>query len=437
MTSCRLRRARSAVCQMLVTIRRLRYNKDAENITSVMLKEKRMADFKALDALLQKFVDDGLPGCSCVIAQKGKILYENYFGYSDIENKVPLTAENVFRQASLTKVAEYTLGMMLYEKGLFNMTDPLYEYFPEWKNSTKRITLPDGSTDIVPVDHPITVKNIFNMTCGLPYEAHPGFPSQSLTSQEMAKAMEKLPKNYTLREQIRVISEVPLAFEPGTRWLYGFASELTAGLIEVLTGMRAELALKKLLFEPLGMDSSANFICGDLEERLVKNYFINKGKKLGEPGALYIKNVTEGPGMTGKIGEVPGFQRVITNCTDYTKLMQMLANGGVYKGERFMGRKTIDLMRSNTITQKMIDEDFTNDYLAGYGYGFGVRTLLDKGKGNHNGTLGNFGWTGGSGTWAEADPTEGTSIVYMHNLQPNLEVYHHLRMRAVAYGCLD
>ena len=396
-----------------------------------------MADFKALDALLQKFVDDGLPGCSCVIAQKGKILYENYFGYSDIENKVPLTAENVFRQASLTKVAEYTLGMMLYEKGLFNMTDPLYEYFPEWKNSTKRITLPDGSTDIVPVDHPITVKNIFNMTCGLPYEAHPGFPSQSLTSQEMAKAMEKLPKNYTLREQIRVISEVPLAFEPGTRWLYGFASELTAGLIEVLTGMRAELALKKLLFEPLGMDSSANFICGDLEERLVKNYFINKGKKLGEPGALYIKNVTEGPGMTGKIGEVPGFQRVITNCTDYTKLMQMLANGGVYKGERFMGRKTIDLMRSNTITQKMIDEDFTNDYLAGYGYGFGVRTLLDKGKGNHNGTLGNFGWTGGSGTWAEADPTEGTSIVYMHNLQPNLEVYHHLRMRAVAYGCLD
>ncbi|MBQ5402671.1 MAG: serine hydrolase, partial [Bacteroidales bacterium] len=175
----------------------------------------------------------------------------------------------------------------------------------------------------------------------------------------------------------------------------------------------------------------------DLEKRLVKNYFLNKGKKLGEPGALYIKNVTEGPGMVGELGKVPGFQRVITNCRDYTKLMQMLANGGVLNGERFMGRKTIDLMRSNTITQKMIDEDFTNDYLAGYGYGFGVRTLLDKGKGNHNGTLGNFGWTGGSGTWAEADPTEGTSIVYMHNLQPNLEVYHHLRMRAVAYGCLD
>lgn len=45
-------------------------------------------------------------------------------------------------------------------------------------------------------------------------------------------------------------------------------------------------------------------------------------------------------------------------------------------------------------------------------------------------------WTGGSGTWAECDPETGLSIVYMHNLQPNLEQYHHLRMREVAYGCL-
>ena len=395
-----------------------------------------MEDFRALDALLQKFVDDGLPGCGCMIARKGEVLYENYFGYSDIENRVPLTADNVFRQASLTKVAEYTLAMKLYEQGLFLMTDPLYEYFPEWRNSTKRITLPDGTEDIVPVEKPITVKNIFNMTCGLPYEAHPGFPSQSRTAQDMRTALDKIGKHYTLREQIKAMAGVPLDFEPGTRWLYGFASELTAGLIEQVTGMRAELALKKLLFEPLGMDSSANYICGDLEERLVKNYFITPGKKLGEPGALYVKHVTEGPGMMGTLDEVPGFQRVITNCRDYTRLMQMLANGGVLDGERFMGRKTIDLMRSNTLTQKMIDEDFTNDYLAGYGYGFGVRTLMDKGKGNHNGSLGAFGWTGGSGTWAEADPSEGVSIVYMHNLQPNLEEYHHLRMRAVAYGCL-
>ena len=94
-------------------------------------------------------------------------------------------------------------------------------------------------------------------------------------------------------------------------------------------------------------------------------------------------------------------------------------------------------MRTNTLTEKQIREDFTNNYLAGNGYGYGVRTLMDRYAGHYNGSLGAFGWTGGSGTWAEADPEEGVSIVYMHNLMPNMEEYHHLRMRAAAYGSLE
>ena len=76
-----------------------------------------MANFKDLDALLQKYVDDGLPGCGMVIAKKGEVLYEKYFGYADIENKVPLEQKHLFRQASLNKVAMYTTAMMLYEQG--------------------------------------------------------------------------------------------------------------------------------------------------------------------------------------------------------------------------------------------------------------------------------------------------------------------------------
>ena len=115
----------------------------------------------------------------------------------------------------------------------------------------------------------------------------------------------------------------------------------------------------------------------------------------------------------------------------------MLANGGVIDGVRIMGRKTIDLMRSNGLTEAQ-QKDFDADgvYNMGYGYGYGVRTLIDKYKGNHNGSLGAFGWTGGFGTWCETDPQEGVSIVYMHNMIPNMEAYYHLRMRAVAYGCI-
>lgn len=398
-----------------------------------------MSDFKHLDALLQKYVDDGLPGCGCVISRKGEILYENYFGWADIEGGQALNADHVFRQASLTKIAMYTLAMMLYEQGRFLMTDPIYEYFPEWKHSTKLVRLENGSWDVVPTDQPITVRQVMNMTCGLPYELIMGrtFVPHP-TAAAMAESMKELRKKgrFTLREQIRAVANAPLAFEPGTQFLYGFASELTAGLIEVITGKSAEMALKEMLFEPLGMDTTANFLFGDMGERLVKNYYLTPGKELGEEGALFVPPAEEDI-MVGPLGTVSGFSRVVTNCRDYTKLMQMLANGGVYNKVRLIGRKTIDLIRTNTLTDEMLEKDFYNSYLAGYGYGYGMRTLMDKYAGQHNGSLGAFGWTGGSGTWAEADPSEGVSIVYMHNIQPNLEEYHHLRMRAVAYGCLD
>jgi CubicO group peptidase (beta-lactamase class C family) len=84
-----------------------------------------MSTVKDIDTLLRKFVDDGLPGCGLQIMKKEQVLYEGYFGWSNIEKKKPVTSESVFRQASLTKVSMYTAAMMLYERGKFLMTDPL------------------------------------------------------------------------------------------------------------------------------------------------------------------------------------------------------------------------------------------------------------------------------------------------------------------------
>jgi CubicO group peptidase (beta-lactamase class C family) len=104
-------------------------------------------------------------------------------------------------------------------------------------------------------------------------------------------------------------------------------------------------------------------------------------------------------------------------------------------GVRLLGRKTIDLMRTNHLnTDQLLD--FTNSYHTGYGYGLGVRTLIDKAAGHANSSIGEFGWTGVAGTWVSIDPSEQFSVVYMHQLAPNMEEYHHLRVRAAAYSCL-
>lgn len=387
-----------------------------------------MSDFKHMDELLSAFAKEGPAGCGCAIAQRGKILYEGYFGYSDLATKKPITADTVYRQYSMTKIAIYTVCMMLLEKGKFLLNTPIYEFFPEWKETTKYVKKEDGTYAEVPLENPICIEHIMNMSCGLPYgHSTDGTP----TADKIFKVTNALKQSgsYSLRDEIRAVSAVPVAFEPGTHWLYGFGSELAAGVVEAVTGKEIEAALKEYLLEPLEMTSSGMIYFDDIEERLATFYRKKEDGSL-EPGGAMMDEKAR-PGNQFKMG----CPRLFSTVRDFINLTQMLANGGEFKGKQIMGRKTIDLMRLNRLNDTQL-KDFRNDYLDGYGYGLGVRTLMTQAGGNSNSSLGEFGWTGGSGTWASIDPSEGVSVVYMHQMVPNMELYHHLRVRACAYGCL-
>lgn len=390
-----------------------------------------MSTAKEMDALLRRFTEEGLPGCGLKITRHGETVYEGYFGVSDLETEKPVTQNSVFRQASTSKLPLYIAAMMLYEQGKFLLTDPLYDFLPEYRESHKVVHKNNGSTEIVKTDRPLIIRDVLTMRCGLPYCNAPA-ETNDVTLREMCKAMEPLWKqgHYTNREQVRAIAQVPLAFEPGTHWLYGFGSELTCALVEAVTGKSVDDALHEMLFAPLEMKDTRSHFFGDIEERMVKLYAMDEQKKL-TPIRLDFED-TFLPGTEHEAG----WARLFSTVPDYSNLMQMLACGGRFKGERVMGRKTIDLMRTNVLTPAQI-QDYQNPYEAGYGYGYGVRTLMNRTAGDVNGSLGAFGWTGGYGSWCESDPEDGTAFVYMHNLVPNGERYYHPRIRAAAYGMID
>ncbi|MBQ5412844.1 MAG: serine hydrolase [Oscillospiraceae bacterium] len=392
-----------------------------------------MAEFKHLDALLQGFVDGGLPGCAMQITQRGKTIYEGYFGYADVENKVPVTKDSLFRLASMSKLPLYTTAMILYERGKFILTEPVSMYLPEWKDLKRYEHLPNGDLKIVPCERPMLISDILSMKCGLPYCNSPAY-SPDPTVQSMQECMKPLWEKgkYSVQEHIAAMSKAILQYEPGTHWSYGFSSEITAALIEKVCDKPINDVFKELLFDPLGMDSTRAKFFDGAKERLVKMYARKEDNSLEE--------IVNSPFDRGHLPETEtGWGRLFSNVNDYSKLIGMLANGGEFGGVKIMGRKTIDTMRSNGLDAEMLN-DFESDgapYNYGYGYGYGVRTLIDKARGNHNGSLGSFGWTGGFGTWCEADPEDAVSIVYMHNQSPNMELYYHHHVRNVAYGCLE
>lgn len=389
-----------------------------------------MGDFGKLDRLLERFAKETLPGCACVIRQGTEILHESYAGWADIEHRRAVNRESIFRQASTTKLFTYVIMGMLYEEGAFLFSDPICEYLPEWKNTVKWIHKENGETEVIPVEHPITIRDAAAMMCGLPYCMFPdpkaGNPTVKGMSEKMKALLEK--GTPTLREEVRQMAEVPVLFEPGTHWLYGFGSEIIGAIIEEITGKVLRTNFQERLIEPLGLRRTGTCLSPEIRKHLVTMY-------QKRDGILY----PAGPEADALLepGAAPEGARVqlLTSAADFSVFMGMLANGGVYDGTRYLAEGTIRMLVSDQLNENT-RKDFENPYLAGYGYGMGFRVLRSQAPGFHNGHLGAFGWTGGTGTWVEADPATGISIAYMHNMAPNEELYHHHRVRNTAYGCL-
>ena len=268
------------------------------------------------------------------------------------------------------------------------------------------------------------------MMCGLPYCMFPDPNAADPTVKGMSEKMELLLKNgtSTLREEVRQMAEVPVYFEPGTRWLYGFGSEIIGAVVEEITGKPLRVCFSERLIEPLGLKHTGTCLTPAIREHLVTMY-----RK--EHGMLHAVGKEADALLEPEAVPAGARAQLLTSAEDFSAFMSMLANGGNYDGNRYLAEGTVRMLTSDQLDERT-QKDFENPYLAGYGYGLGFRVLKNQARGFHNGHPGAFGWTGGTGTWVEADPVTGISIAYMHNMAPNEELYHHHRMRNVVYGCL-
>ena len=388
-----------------------------------------MKDFTRLDNLLKRFVEEGTnPGCAAAVMQGDELIWHGEAGYADIESGKKVDLHSMFSQASTTKLFTYAILGMIYEEGKFLFSDPLSDYLPEWKNTKKYVTLPNGAVETAPLEKPITIRDAVAMMCGLPYcmvpAVDPATPTLAAMSRQMRELLKKGPS--TIAEEVRVMAEVPVMFEPGSHWQYGFGSEITGVLVETFEGKPLREVFQDRLIKPLELEDADTFARPWNQDRIVTNY-AKKGPGQFEPMADFSALDPD---------SVPAGARpnLLISARDFAVFMQMLANGGTYKGKKFLGAGTVAMLHENQLGPVQM-ADFECDYLAGYGYGLGFRTLLTR-KYGHNGNIGDFGWTGGTGIWVEADPVEKFAVAYMHNMRPNEELYHHHRVRAVVNGIM-
>ncbi len=390
-------------------------------------------DFTNLKNFLDDMARTRTPGNSVRVTLNGENVFTYSAGFSDLEEKIPMSGEELVYIYSCSKVATVTAGIQLLEKGAFLLTDPLYEYIPEYR--LMYVRQEDGN--IVKAENPITVGDLFTMTAGFTYD-------RGLAAFQ--KARERTSGKMDTVEVIRCLAEEPLAFEPGTHWQYSMCHDVLAALISVISGKKFRDYMKDNIFDPLDMQETYYHGSPEILDRMAQQYaYITPDRETFDPVEAqkngcgtggYFRNV--GKGNDFILGEEydSGGAGIITSLADYSKFLTALANFGTgANGERILSRAGVNLLRTDQLNET-VRKDFNWKSQRGCGYGLGVRTHMDPAKSGLLCNFGEFGWGGAAGATAIVDPDLGLAAFYLqHKLNPE-EDYYQPRIRNVVYSCL-
>ena len=374
---------------------------------------------------LSRFVSSGqIAGCSARIMRNDEVCFEGCFGYADIEKKVKISGDTIFPIASMSKVVTVAGIMQLYEQGLFKLWDPVSEFLPGFSKPKIAREKPDGSYEITDAKGEVTMRQLFTMTSGVPYAGEDTAAARIRMEKEKEYMESKQPFPGSV-EYCNLVGQLPLAFEPGEKWMYGFSIDVLGAVIEVLSGKSLGEYLKENVFDPLDMRDTGFFVPAEKQDRIATLYHIRDGLK---------------PDGRDYPDSRPAFESggggLFSTVRDYSRFAQMLLHGGTLDGARILGRKTIDLIATDHLTPQQ-QATHSWDTQRGYGYGLGVRVMTHPEIADINGSAGEWGWDGAFGNWFCVDPKENLTCVYLTTNLPGDHYRFIPRLMASMYASLD
>lgn len=385
-----------------------------------------------MDRIVQKY---NTPGVDCIVYKEHEIVFRYFAGMSDIEKNKKMNGNELYLIFSMTKMITCTAALQLFEQGKYLMNDPVSKYLPEFKEmkisadglnaeNATQITTGNIMGECTQYNqdgyakNQITIKDLFTMSAGLDY---------ALSDDAITYALTEGKTN--TRELVGAMAEKILGFEPGTRFRYSLCHDVLGALIEVWSGQKLGEYMKEHIFEPLNMNNTFFGIPGD-ETRFAKmaaRYTYDENR---EPKRLPLECVYN----LSKEYESGGAG--LTSCTeDYALFLDALACGGIGKnGKRILTPETVELMGTNQLKGRQLDDFY--QLRPGYGYGLGVRTHVDKAQSGSLSPIGEFGWDGAAGAFSLVDTQNKLSLTYFQHIH-GWDIRIQSEIRNALYRCID
>jgi CubicO group peptidase (beta-lactamase class C family) len=370
-------------------------------------------------------------GIEWLVEQRGDVLARGQAGYADAATRSPIPANALYRIYSMTKPIVSVLGLMLMEQGRLRLFDPLSTYDPAFANML--VLSADGR--LVPAQRPILVEDLFTHRAGFTYEFITGCHIAPLY-QEHEISSDGL---CSLEEMMERLAELPLAFQPGTAWRYSVATDVLAHVIERAAGRPLDELLREHLLDPLGMTETAFFVREDQRERLMPMFGVTD---ISEFAPLHPRPQVLTPADVSTMypSDRADFRRgghgLFSTLDDYARFCRFLLTGRDPGDATLLGRKTLAMMRANRIPPAQLPLTIGMNALPGYGWGLGVRVMMDVGQAMALTGEGEIGWAGAASTYFFVDPGEDLFGVFMTQyLGASLPLNEDLRV--AAYQMLD
>jgi CubicO group peptidase (beta-lactamase class C family) len=365
---------------------------------------------------VDRMVAEGdLAGAVGLVWRDGRLASQFVSGFLDIETRLPMRRDAIFRIASLTKPITSVAALMLHEQGRFDLEEPITRWAPEFQNM-QVLCAPDGPLDdVVPAQRPISFEDLLTHRSGL---THGGFHSGPLRGAYRDAIGVDFDSEHHPDAWIGRLARLPLVDQPGRMFHYGLSSDLLGLVVARMEGAPLAEVLQRRIFGPLGMQDTGFDVPPDRRSRIARMYGFDLTGRLDrrdahpveEPAFLAVRPVgTE---------FVSGGAGLWSTADDYLTFARLFIEEGAVGGVRLLKADTVRRMTSNVLNVEQISgaKLLGRPVFSGHGFGLGVAVVLDPEKAAVNpckGGAGAVGWPGAYGGWWQADPTDGSVLVFL------------------------
>lgn len=363
-----------------------------------------------------------IPGAVVAVARDGKLVHYKAYGFLDKTTGERMPLDAIFNLASMTKPMTAVAGLVLNEEGRLPLKSRLDEYYPAFAKMNVGIVGP--GTDAKPESaKPIYIHDLYRHTSGLTYGGRGETPVHKLYPAGSAAAAAQ----YNGEEFATKLASLPLMYQPGTVWDYGFSTDVLGLVVEKVSGQRLNDFMKAAIWDKVKMPDTTFILPAEKRKRLARP--LPNDPISGRAQRIAI--------LDSPVKFDCGGSCAFSTVGDYLRFGQMLLNGGIIDGRRVLGPKTVTVMTSDHLGVNIKNQVAgTEQQRDGYGFGLAVAVRLDAGVAATPGSKGDYTWNGAYGTAWWNDPQERLVVVVGTVGPGEIRKYYREQMGALVYGAM-